>query len=863
MSKILKLGFVLGGGVSLGSFSAGALAETLKQYLLFATYTEESKDAQGNIQRIKKPYDNIQIDVLSGASAGSISLAIMLRALVNPYDQYKILGYTSSETLLQAIEQKVFAQYGEIAYKLKHENLSKWQNLLALQIMQEVQHKLWVEALTMDKLLGVGTHYKKLDDMVGFIDRSIIESLATDAFTFKTVSNRLANKASILSDRVLFACALSNLEYTLDDKSLKFKQNSENKFLDALKDSTQAKVHSEVRIFDINFKKIDEKEAHYYPLKWVQYHAGEDLLVEQKDHYNNTYAKFIRPIDSNEIWREITATTIASAAFPLAFEPVVLTRYKYEYGEKWAPNLGNSTKHAFTYVDGGMFNNEPIEEAFNLAAYLDANFKDAGQINFDRKIIFIDPNISANEEQLTVNVHNQFGIARSFLSNKPSIASKSSLMRMTAQLPHLVTALLNQSKQLGMDEIFNTIENFTWRKKQRALLKSIMLEQMPQYKDAVIIAQRNDIQEKLKEVRLKLDWPIHMLQIQNECMRIAQEEKEYLKDKLPLEYTNDLLASLNDFIYNPQPTQNAAHGIWMYILALLQVDIMLNLIGKYEHVKIIGIAPFDFYKNDYSILTLPGSGLSGFAGFTNKAVSDYEIQYGQYCAYRILSELEEINKEGMPYPLPQNFNPQIFDSILRSDLERALMKRLKELVPKGITATMLPLVEGFLQDKVSSFVEKNLYSGEQKQKYEFRIRVGKELYALRGFDKFNLPSNQYNLEAVKVKNDFYLLTYLYYDKNTQKWSGYNQNNQQLYIDKVGLFENKPALIIDLPTMNNSMHFAANPIFILDVQKETNWALEMHITGDKWHFYSEIIPLDESLWGDDTLKKMMDKLENKF
>lgn len=862
MSKILKLGFVLGGGVSLGSFSAGALAESLKQLLLFATYTEEVKDENGNTKTIEKPYDDIKIDVLSGASAGSISLAMMLRSFTNPMDQYSVLGFASTEAMMNMIEQKIFGQFGEIAYKLKNENSSKWHSLIAIQVMQEVQHRLWVDTLTMDSLLGVGQQYKKLDDIPALIDRSSIDALAAQAFNFKTLSNRLSNKVNLLADRVLFACALSNLEYTLDDNSLNFTKNTENKFLDALKDSTQAKVHSEVRTFDINFKILNNKEAEYLPLKWVQYHAGEELLVEQKDHKQNTYAKFIRSIERNEIWREITATAIASAAFPLAFEPVVLTRYKYEYADKWAPNLGNTTKHEFTYVDGGMFNNEPIQEAFNLAAYLDANFNYESGDSFDRKIIFIDPNVSANEEQLTVNVHNQFSISRTLLTGKASISTKSPIMRMTAQLPHLVTALLNQSKKLGMDEIFETIENFSWRQKQRALLLNIMLEQMPIYKDNIIIAQRTDIQEKLKEVRSKLDWPNHMLQIQNECLRIVQEESENLTNLLPLKDKEALLKSLNDFIYNPMPTSNEHHGVWMYVLALLQVDIMLKLVGKHENIKIIGIAPFDFYKNDYSIMALPGSGLSGFAGFTDKSVSRYEIAYGQYCAYKILTELGLINKQAAELPLPKPFEENIFNSALKIELEKAFIKRLKELVPKNISNTILPLLDNFVHEKVASFIEKNLSAGAQKQKYEFRIRVGQELYALRGFDKFGLANSQYTLEASRVKNEYYLVTHLYYDKLNKKWTGYNQENQKLYIDKVGLFDNKPMLNIDLPILEDSMLLAANPIFILDVQKETSWNIEMNITADKWHFYSEIVPLDTSLWGDDELKKMMDKLENK-
>ena len=65
MGKTLKLGFAMGGGVSLGSFSGAALTETIKLALLYGT------DKDGN------PYENVVVDVFSGASAGAMSLGVM------------------------------------------------------------------------------------------------------------------------------------------------------------------------------------------------------------------------------------------------------------------------------------------------------------------------------------------------------------------------------------------------------------------------------------------------------------------------------------------------------------------------------------------------------------------------------------------------------------------------------------------------------------------------------------------------------------------------------------------------------------------------------------------------------------------
>ena len=72
MGKVLKLGFAMGGGVSLGSFSGASLTEAIKLALLYGT------DETGT------PYDKIIVDVFSGASAGAMSLGIMLKALAFP-----------------------------------------------------------------------------------------------------------------------------------------------------------------------------------------------------------------------------------------------------------------------------------------------------------------------------------------------------------------------------------------------------------------------------------------------------------------------------------------------------------------------------------------------------------------------------------------------------------------------------------------------------------------------------------------------------------------------------------------------------------------------------------------------------------
>ena len=70
MPKTLRLSFAMGGGVSLGSFSGAALTEILRSFLLYG------QDRNGH------PYQKVVLDAMSGASAGAIALAILLKGKV-------------------------------------------------------------------------------------------------------------------------------------------------------------------------------------------------------------------------------------------------------------------------------------------------------------------------------------------------------------------------------------------------------------------------------------------------------------------------------------------------------------------------------------------------------------------------------------------------------------------------------------------------------------------------------------------------------------------------------------------------------------------------------------------------------------
>lgn len=858
MAKTLRLGFVMGGGVSLGTFSGAALAEAIKQQLVYGHYHTGQKDEEG--KPIYAKYDKVEIDVFSGASAGAISLAVMLRVLINPKDKYKELGYDSYQAFRDMLEQKVSKQFGGAAVDLKMNYPEKYESLLAAQAVQEFQEKIWAKEVDTERFLGVGNYYKDLSNTAGLIDRDVVDELGRRFFQFQSFSERVEHRI-LLADRVLFGCTLANMTYTLKKGYSQgvSKKGSNQSLLKALNDSSVDRVHSELRVFDLNFKKIESTEGRYYPLKWVQYHLGDETVIAQEGINGKKYQKLVRNISKNDTWRELTATAIASGAFPFAFEPVVLNRYQYEYAEDWATELADENKHPFTYVDGGIFNNEPIREAMRLASYIDTI--QGNQKDFDRRVIFVDPNVTELENQFQINVHEQITVSRSIITGKAKIAPKSTFARLFSTMPHVISAILNEAQSIEMGRITKVLERFERRSNLRKFYKQT-IQGIPT--DAEIIQMRDFVKKELDLIRNRLELPANTLQIQHELIRVLREEKAYFKDYIPLDDERALIDKVNEFVYLPTPAQIPAVQYWLVALSCVALDISMDLIGKTAHAQLVPIAPFNFYKNsgdDFELMPLPGGSMIGFAGFASHDASAYEVEYGKYCAFKILQELNLVEVSNQDLPLPPAFDYAKFDNQLKGELQSAMLKRFKEMVPDGFSSVM-PFLEGYLNDYIRGFIDRNMDGSNAARTFEFRIRVSSDLFSLRGFGVDGVASNKKRVEASAINGEFYLVTQLTYNFDKKEWTGAHCNYlQNLFIDKSKLFEDKPTLAVALPTLSTKdpALYSPNPVFLLDTRMQLDRGSYIELGTTSWVFHSDIQPLDETLWGNDKWLEVMDKL----
>jgi hypothetical protein len=370
MAKTLKVSFAMGGGVSLGSFSGAALTETLKLLILYG------QDDEGC------PYDAIILDSFSGASAGAISLGILMRGLMDYESILEILKYSKQDIHLRL--EKAYS-----AEKISHLDLEKLEQLYAAETCQLLQKKLWVKEISLEALMNSGEKDRSKKSKNSLLEQDYMINGTVD-YLLNGVNqwnkdNIKAKKRLLAKDRVLFACSLTNVASISRTKS-----PNEDPIIKSFERSNNDYDHKELRVVDFQFEKglsgVD---------KWLS--LSVDPEAADPDH-PTPFSLF-----SVESWAMFAASAIACGAFPIAFEPAILERYKREMElTDEVKNIGGSEEPLkFAYIDGGTFNNEPIAEAFKMAYYLDFEAEQE-EAEYDRIVFFVDPIVSLSDPDYNI-----------------------------------------------------------------------------------------------------------------------------------------------------------------------------------------------------------------------------------------------------------------------------------------------------------------------------------------------------------------------------------------------------------------------------------------------------------------------------
>ena len=841
MSRELRLAFAMGGGVSLGTFSGAALSEAVKLALLYGKYHEN-----GSWQR----YDSVVVDVFSGASAGAMSLACMLRTLVHRTEEQE----REAEENLRRILKTAY----DVDFDALNLSAKDCKAAIAAQAVQDMQEKVWIDEINIHRLLGRrpdGTR-RDIRHEGGILDRGAVEEITRKAIAF---SDGVSLDGKILlGDRVLFGCTLANLSPTVYDAKADIGTLKKAGFA-GLTDALTSRAHRDIRIYDLNFGEVDSEATESksrYPERWCRYHEGAERKGEIGD------------LRLEKTWGKIAATAIAAGAFPFAFSPVVLKRDKFEFGNLWPEEFGpkgqNYDEYPFTYVDGGLFNNEPIREAFRLSAVLDAQRRQdsaSGQMDYDRRIIFVDPLVGRQAVSFQVPIHQQYDYQDpNFFGalDGTDLYQRSTFDRLKSHAGTVVSALLNQARIVEGDKVYQVRKQFEIRDGIRAFVSDVLTE-APAHEQ--LTALQGFCEEILDRDTKNLVIPAGTLTLSEELERVLAEEASSGLDALQAQ-AEDFLAKLE----KGDPLEDADE--WLRAMVFVAIDLVMNLEGKRPSSRVIAVSPVKVVEQNGSDADesengeravkavpyhLPGARLMGFGGFTSKEANRYTVRLARYCTWHFLN-LCDLTPDA-PAPTEPRWTPSQ-KAQYQKDFEiglEALTKRLEATVEEShflnysfFNSPLAALAARFIRKAMEEFRHPEL----PRRTYEFRIKVpGKD------FEIDGRPDQR----PVHIGCKPHLVVYAEYGPHSEddpklEWSGpfIDQTNQSIKIDREGLLDRSFCeLLLPSDDLIEKASLLPDPIFYIEVKKEHEGDC---ILPNDWRVFPtppSITPLGDSLLGTDS------------
>lgn len=828
MGTVLRLGFAMGGGVSLGTFCGAALTEAIKLLMIFG------KDAQG------APFDAVKVDVFSGASAGAMSLAVMLRTLADPPSD------PADPKVLSAVAtlDRMYADAPEYT-AIRDNDPRKWRELLAAQLAQDAQRDVWVRKIGIKPLLGKRpTGNRDLSRSASLLDSGAVEEIARDILLCRQ-AQPFPNRR-VLADRVLYCCTLANLSPIAADARAELPGPKVGYI--GLSDGLRSSVRRELRVFDLDFDLRETDAAG----SATEIDSPSELLTGRKrkltleDGYPARWCRYqesggetpgaVGDLTSPRTWKKIAATAIASGAFPFAFAPVVLTRKNYEFGDKlWPAALKGTapafTEYPFSYIDGGTFNNEPIREAFRLAAFIDAQ---ETKQTFERLILFVDPFVSDEKLALRVPIHATRGLqAPAGLQPLDGFdpIDYTTLDRLLPHLGTLIGALSDESRVVEADKIFQVRDRFDMRDRMRTFLLRSLTSSAA---DPTVYEGLRDFCVKLLE-RNRADSliPPTNLSLHAELERVIREAPE----TGPLKALSGGAKAFLDKPDTPGATLAASdpQGAWLRALAMVALDLSMDLEGKSSHARLLPIAPFtdmlDYRqraaKHAEDLVTyraaiaagkspkppappapptavkLPGGEVSGFAGFMSEEVRQHDFAAGIHCAAQFLAAADLLGEAYEATARAEANTPDWTVAPYCDELEEGV-RGLADRVAACVKASNIlnlgwgldGLALGALAGVASGFVERLKRLGRPTETYELRLYV---------------PRNDLNLDGEGVGNDIttlrderglYLQTFAEYHPHSGRWKGQHirsgPQGQVIPVDRGGLIADRAALSVRVP-----------------------------------------------------------------
>ncbi len=810
----------MGGGVSLGTFCGTALAQALKLLIVYG------RDAD------QQPFERVEVDVFSGASAGALSLSAMLRSLAAP-----------DAAALAKAREVVQAEFGADFDALTP---AAQRDLAAAQVMQDFQWKLWTEEIKIDRLLGSGGD-GRLRTKASLLDRGAVEQIARQYVVAAEDELDFSNRC-VLAERVLFACTLTNLTPVVCDASGQL-PGAEVGFI-GLNDGMRSSTHRDLRVFDLNFARVANPGSDFYADRWCLFHDGP------------AKPGMIGSLTDAATWARIAATAIGSGSFPGAFEPAVLTRKAFEFGPKiWnrmmrrpktAPFDGQETRD-FSYYDGGTLNNEPIREAFRLASFIDGHTRAAEpDAAVQRLIVFVDPNVSETYPSFRLAGHRIWGLDE---PNKLGsidgfdLRRLSSLERLIPHVGALVGAISNEGRVIEADKIAEVHNLFEVRDGIRqALFNTLAATATSAELDRLVKFSMG----RLKSSKTDDVIPPGPMTLAGELERVCHEEMDSEWGAA----LGDLKGKAEAFLASGNMSADPEVKLWLRALAFVAVDLILGMEGKLKDASLVAIAPFrdlaNVAKGKPAVpIHLPGGALSGFAGFMSDLPDRVEHAAARYCAAEFLRECGLVDPK-TPLPSGSGFALSPEDELqLARDVEAGLSRlvdRVGEMVRDSRFIRLFPGFDLVATKLIGLYAKSKIKGFDWREKQEivctFRVRVPNESFELDGRgigDKDTQPV------ANSDDGQWDLVTLATWSNGA--WSGGFVRDGQLDVDTDGtaFLKDRDFCRIDLPDAKAiaAADLLANPTFALQLKPVHKGKV---LPASSWTLESGVTSLEASLLG---------------
>lgn len=832
MPTTLRLGFAMGGGVSLGTFCGAALTQAIKLVLVYG------RDRQ------RQPYERVEIDVFSGASAGALSLCGMLRSLAE-----------CDAGQEAAARDRVRQEFGAALDGL---GADRMKDLVAAQIAQFKQEELWSREIKLDALLGEGGD-GLLRRRASLLDRGAVDRIARRHIVTWPGGKADFSRRRLLADRVLYACTLSNLTPVVVDATASLPGHEAGYV--GLADGLRSHSHRDLRVFDLHFVREQKPDDAAHPDRWCRYHRAAEKPGKIGD------------LREPRSWAKIAATAIASGAFPGAFEPVVLRRRAYEYGQRlWCRTFGikssaydPAAEYAFSYADGGMFNNEPIREAFRLASFIDGHRPDDDGRAVERLIVFVDPFISPETPRFNLAVQREWALEEPNVFGSldgHDLRRRHSLDRLLPHVGTLIGAISNESRTLENDRIAQVRDVFGLRSAIRASLDQTLAGTAPAAEYTRLV---RFIEGQLKRSKQDEMIPPGPLTLECEMERVvAEEAARELQSDPPL--PNPVFAPLRGkaaaFLELDDPSQSPQAAAWLRVLAFTAVDMVLGLEGKMEGARLVAIAPFRDLQAALAAgrrppaIDLPGGRLGGFAGFMSEVPDALEFRVARHCAAEFLRECGVLDPATpLPGVADLELAPEDWQRF-RKDVERGLDRlsdRVAQLLNDSHLIQVFPGADGLLR-KLAGQIAKRAVAGldwdpHDRTTVELRIQVPNQRFELDGRGVFGgVDSAPVEIETAQGPL-WHLITVATFDHDTGEWSGGFVRDGVLDVDEDGrlMLPDRDFCLVTLPTRRQVDLARQRPValFLLELKGSDRGTT---LPAVRWQVADGVQPLEDELQG---------------